>query len=270
MLQYPTVYFLGRPGTAKVKGDMRMQKTNFGYDDERGDYVTVTNDHIAYRYEVLGILGKGSFGQVLKCLDHKTGGMVGGQPGLALCGVQCSACWWCCLSVQTSSHHSTQPPMSSLAPCHRHCCLACVSHPSSWHLTPLPAAAPLQVAIKIIRNKKRFHHQATVELKVLEHLRARDPREEHNVIHIQEHFTFRNHLCITFEMLSINLYEFIKQNNFAGGPAVGWRPVTACSCKESLACHYPHAHPSAECVQPAAAITGVAQLSPCHPDAGRC
>jgi dual specificity tyrosine-phosphorylation-regulated kinase 2/3/4 len=38
--------------------------------------VTVTNDHIGYRYEVLGVLGKGSFGQVLKCLDHKTGGMV--------------------------------------------------------------------------------------------------------------------------------------------------------------------------------------------------
>ncbi len=27
---------------------------------------------------------------------------------------------------------------------------------------------------------------------------------------------FRNHLCITFELLSLNLYEFIKQNNFAG------------------------------------------------------
>lgn len=26
----------------------------------------------------------------------------------------------------------------------------------------------------------------------------------------------RSHLCITFELLSINLYEFIKQNNFAG------------------------------------------------------
>jgi dual specificity tyrosine-phosphorylation-regulated kinase 2/3/4 len=87
--------------------------------------------------------------------------------------------------------------------------------------TPPLLLLPLQVAIKIIRNKKRFHHQATVELKVLEHLRASDPREEHNVIHIQEHFTFRNHLCITFEMLSINLYEFIKQNNFAGELALG-------------------------------------------------
>ena len=58
--------------------------------------------------------------------------------------------------------------------------------------------------------------QAQVELKVLEHLRANDPEDANHVIHIQEHFTFRNHLCITFELLSINLYEFIKQNNFAG------------------------------------------------------
>ena len=29
-----------------------------------------------------------------------------------------------------------------------------------------------------------------------------------------DYFYFRNHLCITFELLSINLYEFIKNNNF--------------------------------------------------------
>lgn len=58
--------------------------------------------------------------------------------------------------------------------------------------------------------------QAQVELKVLQHLRHHDPEDMHHVIHIQEHFMFRNHLCITFELLSINLYEFIKQNNFQG------------------------------------------------------
>ena len=31
-----------------------------------------------------------------------------------------------------------------------------------------------------------------------------------------EHFVFRKHLIITFEMLSVNLYEFIKMNNFQG------------------------------------------------------
>lgn len=29
------------------------------------------NDHVMYRYELLERLGKGSFGQVFKCFDHK-------------------------------------------------------------------------------------------------------------------------------------------------------------------------------------------------------
>lgn len=31
-----------------------------------------------------------------------------------------------------------------------------------------------------------------------------------------EHFYFRDHLCIAMELLSINLYELIKANGFAG------------------------------------------------------
>lgn len=36
----------------------------------------VLHDHIGYRFEVLEVIGKGSFGQVLKCLDHKTNELV--------------------------------------------------------------------------------------------------------------------------------------------------------------------------------------------------
>jgi dual specificity tyrosine-phosphorylation-regulated kinase 2/3/4 len=100
------------------------------------------------------------------------------------------------------------------------------------------------VAAKIIRNKKRFHHQALIEVKIsfgtcneihkgrrrerkekeikkifdrtkiLEHLKENDPNGTANIIHMSEYFYFRNHLCITFELLSINLYEFIKANKF--------------------------------------------------------
>lgn len=30
------------------------------------------HDHIRYRYEILDVIGKGSFGEVIKALDHKT------------------------------------------------------------------------------------------------------------------------------------------------------------------------------------------------------
>ena len=33
---------------------------------------------------------------------------------------------------------------------------------------------------------------------------------------LQDHFMFRNHLCISFELMSVNLFEFLKQNHFVG------------------------------------------------------
>jgi dual specificity tyrosine-phosphorylation-regulated kinase 2/3/4 len=98
--KYEEVYFVGTK-CDKKPASKDVPLNNFGFDDERGDYLLVPHDQILYRYEVIDILGKGSFGQVMQCRDHKTGEMV---------------------------------------------------------------------AIKIIRNKKRFHHQALVEIKVLENL----------------------------------------------------------------------------------------------------
>ena len=37
-----------------------------------------------------------------------------------------------------------------------------------------------------------------------------------NIVHMLEHFNFRSHICITFELLSMNLYELIKKNKFQG------------------------------------------------------
>lgn len=41
------------------------------FDDERGDYILRKHDHLSFRYELLGVLGRGSFGQVVRCLDHR-------------------------------------------------------------------------------------------------------------------------------------------------------------------------------------------------------
>eukprot|EP00656_Telonema_subtile_P001356 TRINITY_DN10616_c0_g1_i4.p1 TRINITY_DN10616_c0_g1~~TRINITY_DN10616_c0_g1_i4.p1 ORF type:complete len:402 (+),score=118.06 TRINITY_DN10616_c0_g1_i4:75-1280(+) len=136
-------------GTAanKLMNNPSSNANNHGYDDERGDYNIQMHDHIGYRFEIVAPLGKGSFGQVVKCLDHKTGKVT---------------------------------------------------------------------ALKLIRNKKRFHHQALVEVKLLQYCKERDPHDQANLVHMDEYFYFRNHLCITFEVMSINLYELIKNNNFQG------------------------------------------------------
>lgn len=102
IVDYKDIYFCGKHDAMKHVGDLSSDTANFGYDDERGDYNIVDGDHLLYRYEIIDILGKGSFGQVVRCIDHKTGGLV---------------------------------------------------------------------AVKIIRNKKRFHQQALVEVDILKKLR---------------------------------------------------------------------------------------------------
>lgn len=72
------------------------------------------------------------------------------------------------------------------------------------------------VALKLVRNEKRFHRQAEEEIRILDHLKKQDVEAAHNVIHMLDNFTFRNHKCITFELMSINLYELIKKNKFQG------------------------------------------------------
>lgn len=72
------------------------------------------------------------------------------------------------------------------------------------------------VALKVVRNEKRFHKQALEEIRILKHLRNQDKENTMNIIHMYESFVFRNHVCITFELLSVNLYELIKKNKFQG------------------------------------------------------
>ncbi|KAM4699876.1 dual specificity tyrosine-phosphorylation-regulated kinase 3 [Discoglossus pictus] len=139
------IFFVG-PNAKKRQGVVGGPN-NSGYDDDQGGYVLVPHDQLAYRYEVLKVIGKGSFGQVAKVYDHKL---------------------------------------------HQH------------------------LALKMVRNEKRFHRQAAEEIRILEHLKKQDKTGSMNVIHMLESFTFRNHICMTFELLSMNLYELIKRNKFQG------------------------------------------------------
>jgi hypothetical protein len=69
ILQYRKIYFVGTKAKKFKAGP--LHEHNFGYDDDKGNYTIVTGDHVAYRYEIIESLGKGSFGNVLKWWDHK-------------------------------------------------------------------------------------------------------------------------------------------------------------------------------------------------------
>ena len=147
ILNFSKIFFIGssKMKNNKISGDFPIG--NFGFDDMENYYMALPHDHIGYRYEILKVLGKGSFGQVLKVYDHKTGEFA---------------------------------------------------------------------ALKIIRNDKRFLHQAKREVKILEHLLREDTSNTANVVHIKNNFIFRGHMCIVFELLSLNLYELVKKNKFRG------------------------------------------------------
>lgn len=117
---FPEIYFVGTAQLVKIgkgrRSGLDRQELNIvravdkdpqeifndGFDDSRGDYYLTKRDHVGYRYEILSLLGKGSFGQVVKCFDHKK---------------------------------------------------------------------QINVAVKMIRNKKRFEKQGLVEVKILKYLK---------------------------------------------------------------------------------------------------
>ena len=72
------------------------------------------------------------------------------------------------------------------------------------------------IALKVVRCKKKLQKQGLVEVGLLRHLKENDPEDKKNIVKIKDHFYWRNHLWICFEMLSINLYEFLKNSNYCG------------------------------------------------------
>ena len=59
---------------------------------------------------------------------------------------------------------------------------------------------------------------ALLEIKVLGLIKAKDSLNSFSIVKMVDFFYFNNKICILFELLSINLYDLIKENNFQGMP----------------------------------------------------
>ena len=60
-------------------------------------------------------------------------------------------------------------------------------------------------ALKIIKNKVKFHRQAVIEIEILKFLREQDDKNSSNIVHIQSSFNFRSHIVsILFSVFALN------------------------------------------------------------------
>ena len=170
---------------SRTKKKAPSKKNTTSRTDSKGDYRARPGDHLAFRFEVKETLGSGTFGRVVKCVDHDV----------------------------RSRDKNTGEKRS--------------------------------VAVKIIKNKEEYRIQAKTELAVLEAIesarigfaedeidgeeeekekeRARMKRNAECVVRAIEHFNFRTHACIVFELLHCNLYEWMLDQRFVG--------ASKCVCK---------------------------------------
>lgn len=69
--EFDEIWYMA-PTANKYKATKLERLVNNGFDDNEGYYRYTKGDQIAYRYEVIEVIGKGAFGSVIKCHDHKT------------------------------------------------------------------------------------------------------------------------------------------------------------------------------------------------------
>ncbi|VDK34564.1 unnamed protein product [Taenia asiatica] len=145
-------------------------------------YHEIPHDHIDYRYECIRSIGRGSFGNVLLVFDHKE-------------GKECAL-----KVVRRDIRFTTQVRSQKLIleaqnlgdNCHQ---------PSAFNIT---SSAKEEIAI----------------LELLQKLNP-DPKgswDHFPIVRLIEHFMFREHMCLSFELLGCSLYDLIKDKKDQGLP----------------------------------------------------
>ncbi|GAA6215199.1 pre-mRNA processing factor 4Bb isoform X2 [Lates japonicus] len=73
------------------------------------------------------------------------------------------------------------------------------------------ARAGQEVAVKIIRNNELMQKTGLKELEFLKKLNDADPDDKFHCLRLFRHFYHKQHLCLVFEPLSMNLREVLKK-----------------------------------------------------------
>ncbi|NP_001089758.1 CDC like kinase 2 L homeolog [Xenopus laevis] len=71
-----------------------------------------------------------------------------------------------------------------------------------------------RVALKIIKNVEKYKEAARLEINVLEKINEKDPENTHLCVQMFDWFDYHGHMCISFELLGLSTFDFLKENNY--------------------------------------------------------
>ncbi|XP_070209076.1 uncharacterized protein [Littorina saxatilis] len=87
-----------------------------------------------------------------------------------------------------------------------------------------------RVALKIIKNVEKYREAAKLEINVLEKLREKDPVGKYMCVQMLDWFDYHGHVCISFDMLGLSVFDFLKDNNYIAYPIEQVRHISYQLC----------------------------------------
>uniref|UniRef100_A0A673JM22 dual-specificity kinase n=1 Tax=Sinocyclocheilus rhinocerous TaxID=307959 RepID=A0A673JM22_9TELE len=70
------------------------------------------------------------------------------------------------------------------------------------------------IALKIIKNVEKYKEAARLEINVLEKINQRDPENKNLCVQMLDWFDYHGHMCISFELLALSTFDFMKENSY--------------------------------------------------------
>uniref|UniRef100_A0A672FMR6 dual-specificity kinase n=1 Tax=Salarias fasciatus TaxID=181472 RepID=A0A672FMR6_SALFA len=70
------------------------------------------------------------------------------------------------------------------------------------------------IALKIIKNVEKYKEAARLEINVLEKINEKDPDNKFLCVQMYDWFDYHGHMCISFELLALSTFDFLKENNY--------------------------------------------------------
>ncbi|XP_076457140.1 uncharacterized protein LOC143291240 [Babylonia areolata] len=86
------------------------------------------------------------------------------------------------------------------------------------------------IALKIIKNVEKYREAAKLEINVLEKIKEKDPNGKYMCVQMLDWFDYHGHVCISFNMLGLSVFDFLKDNNYIAYPIEQVRHISYQLC----------------------------------------